>query len=140
MAGATLITPPRPDPVASVLAVDDQPVFLRAVRKLIDATAGMILVGEAGGGEEAVELVQTLRPDLVLMDICMPGIGGLEAARAIKSAHPATIVALLSTIHPAELECEACSGAADALILKSELRPNVLEELWERQRPLPGAA
>jgi DNA-binding NarL/FixJ family response regulator len=138
MAGAALITPPRHERVASVLAVDDQPVFLRAVRKLINATAGMFVVGEAARGEEAVELVETLRPDLVLMDVCMPGLGGLEAAREIKAAHPSTIVALLSTTHPEELSCQAGSCPADALIWKSDLRPRVLEEIWQRHRPPPA--
>jgi DNA-binding NarL/FixJ family response regulator len=135
MAGAALNTRHRHDPVATVLAVDDQPIFLRAVRTLIDATAGMVVAGEASCGEEAVELAERLHPDLVLMDVCMPGLGGVEAAREIKAAHPSTIVALLSTTHPEELSCQAGSCPADALIWKSDLRPNVLEELWQRHRP-----
>ena len=82
---AVLKTQPRPELVTSVLAVDDQPVFLRAVRELINATAGMFVAGEAGRGEEAVELAEGLRPDLVLMDVYMPGLGGVEAAREIKA-------------------------------------------------------
>jgi DNA-binding NarL/FixJ family response regulator len=140
MAGAALISPPRHDRVASVLVVDDQPVFLRAVRELIDATAGMFVVGEAARGEEAVELVEALHPDLVLMDVCMPGLGGLQAAREIKAAHPSTIVALLSSTHPEELACQAGSCPADALIWKSDLGPRVLEEIWQRHPPQPEAA
>jgi DNA-binding NarL/FixJ family response regulator len=140
MAGPALITPPRHDSVASVLAVDDQPIFLGAIRKLIRATAGMSMVGEAGCGEEALELVETLEPDLVLMDVCMPGLGGLQAARQIKVAHPATVVALLSTTHPAELRCEGGACPGDALIWKSDLRSRVLEEIWEQHRPRPGPA
>jgi two-component system invasion response regulator UvrY len=139
MAGAALNTQPRHDPGASVLAVDDQPIFLRAVRELIDAIDGMFVVGEAGRGEEAVELVDKLHPDLVLMDVCMPGQGGVEAARQIKAAHPSTIVALFSTTHPEELSCQAGSCPADALIWKSDLRPRVLEEIWRRYRPRPAA-
>ena len=139
MADAVLKTQPRPELVTSVLAVDDQPVFLRAVRELINATTEMFVVGEAGRGEEAVELVESLRPDLVLMDVYMPGLGGLQAAREIKAAHPSTVVALLSTTHPDELACQDGSCPADALIWKSELRPRVLEEIWQRYRPRPPA-
>jgi DNA-binding NarL/FixJ family response regulator len=135
MAGAALNTPPRQDLVASVLAVDDQPIFLRAIRKLINATAGMVVVGEAARGEEAVELAEQLRPDLVLMDVCMPGLGGVQAAREIKAARPSTVVALLSTTHPDELSCQAGSCPADALIWKSDLRSCVVEELWQQHRP-----
>jgi two-component system, NarL family, invasion response regulator UvrY len=139
MASAALNTQRRHGLVASVLAVDDQPVFLRAVRELIDATAGMFVVGEAERGEEALELVEKLHPDLVLMDVCMPGVGGVQAAREIKAAHPSTIVALLSTTHPDELSCQAGWCPADALIWKSDLRPGVLEKLWQRHCPRPAA-
>ena len=139
MADAALKTQPRPELVTSVLAVDDQPVFLRAVRELINATAGMFVLGEAAGGEEAVELAESLRPDLVLMDVYMPGLGGVEAAREIKAAHPSTVIALLSTAHPEELSCQGGSSPADALLWKSDLRPSVLEEIWQRYRPGPAA-
>jgi len=139
MADAALKTQPRPELVTSVLAVDDQPVFLRAVRELINATAGMFVLGEAAGGEEAVELAESLRPDLVLMDVYMPGLGGVEAAREIKAAHPSTVIALLSTTHPEELSCQGGSCPADALLWKSDLRPSVLEEIWQRYRPGPAA-
>jgi two-component system, NarL family, invasion response regulator UvrY len=139
MAEAVLKTQPRPELVTSVLAVDDQPIFLRAVRELINATTEMFVVGEAGRGEEAVELVESLRPDLVLMDVYMPGLGGVQAAREIKAAHPSTVVALLSTTHPDELSCQGGSCPADALIWKSDLRPSVLEEIWQRYRPRPAA-
>jgi two-component system, NarL family, invasion response regulator UvrY len=139
MADAVLKTQPRPELVTSVLAVDDQPVFLRAVRELINATAGMFVVGEARRGEEAVERVENLRPDLVLMDVYMPGLGGVQAAREIKAAHPSTVIALLSTTHPDELSCQGVTCPADALIWKSDLRPSVLEEIWQRYRPPPAA-
>jgi DNA-binding NarL/FixJ family response regulator len=139
MADAILKTQPRPELVTSVLAIDDQPVFLRAVRELINATTGMFVVAEGGRGEEAVELAESLRPDLVLMDVYMPGLGGVEAARQMKAAHPSTVIALLSTTHPDELSCQGGSCPADALIWKSDLRPSVLEEIWQRYRPRPAA-
>ena len=64
-----------------VLVADDQAPFRRAARSVVGATTDFELVGEASSGEEAVALVGSLRPDLVLMDIAMDGIGGIEAAR-----------------------------------------------------------
>src|SRR3954453_20577413 len=97
---------------AGVLAVDDLPTFRKVVRELVSAMPGMTVVGEAASGEEALALVEELEPDLVLMDVRMPGMGGVRAARKIKEAHPAIIVALLSTTNPDELgsaaaECRA---------------------------------
>ena len=71
-----------------VLVADDHAPFRRAARSVLSAAAGFQLVGEATSGEEAVALADSLRPDLVLMDIVMAGIGGIEAARSITAAHP----------------------------------------------------
>jgi two-component system invasion response regulator UvrY len=67
----------------SVLIVDDQPPFRRAAAAVVRMTPGFAVVGEAGSGEEAVERVAELGPGLVLMDINMPGINGIEATRLI---------------------------------------------------------
>ena len=77
--------PQHPDTVG-VLIVDDQPPFLVAARQLIASTPGFEFVGEATSGEGAVTLAAALRPDLVLMDVRMPGLGGLGAARCITAA------------------------------------------------------
>ncbi len=118
---------------ASVIAVDDRPTFLDAVSKVVHATPGMVMIGEATCGEHAVELVEAMRPDLVVMDVRMPGIGGVAATRKIKAAHPSTIVALVSTCGPEELPGVS---EADAVICKQDLRPSVLEEIWKRHRPV----
>jgi two-component system, NarL family, invasion response regulator UvrY len=119
---------------ASVIAVDDRPAFLDVVRKIVQATPGLVMVGEATCGEQAVELVEQMRPDLVVMDVRMPGIGGVGATRKIKAAHPSTIVALISTCSPEELPAETEGSSADAVICKRDLRPAVLQELWQRHR------
>jgi DNA-binding NarL/FixJ family response regulator len=119
---------------AGVLAVDDLPTFRKVVRELVSATPGMVVVGEAASGEEAVALVEQLEPDLVLMDVRMPGMGGVRAARKIKDAHPAIIVALLSTTNPDELGSAGAECRADALIWKGELQPHLLLELWQRHQ------
>jgi len=123
---------------ASVIAVDDRPAFLDVVRRVVHATPGMEMVAEATCGEEAVELVEQMRPDLVVMDVRMPGIGGVGATRKIKAAHPSTIVALISTCSPEDLPAETDGSSADAVICKRDLRPAVLEELWHRHRRSPN--
>jgi len=127
-------TPTLDDPPTGVLAVDDRQTFREAVRRLVAATPGMVVIGEAASGEQAVELVEELKPDLVLMDVRMPGIGGVSAARKIKEAHPSVVVALISTINPEELPSVADECSADALIWKRDLQPHVLSELWRRHR------
>jgi DNA-binding NarL/FixJ family response regulator len=116
------------------LAVDDQPAFRCAVREVVEAATGMVVVGETETGEGAVDLVQDLSPDLVLMDVSMPGIGGVGAAWVIKTMRPETVVVLISADPPDELPHEAAASPADALVWKSDLRPGLLEQLWERHR------
>src|SRR3954465_10730500 len=117
---------PVDDPaVAGVLAVDDRPSFLAVVRELVGATPGMVMVGEASSAEEAIRLTDELKPELVLMDVSMPGLGGVEAACKIKEAHPSTIVALISTTRPEELSPKTEQCPADAVIWKNDLRPSV---------------
>lgn len=116
--------------IVRVLVADDQTPFRRAARSVLDASAGFELVGEASSGEEAVELVGRLQPDLVLMDIEMEGIGGIQAARSIAAMHPETITVLVSTYRAEDLPLEAhCCGAA-AYLHKSELGRNALRRLW----------
>jgi CheY-like chemotaxis protein len=117
---------------ARVLAVDDQPPFLAILRAVVGATGHLELAGEAQSGEEAVVAAHELRPDMVLMDVRMPGIGGLKAAERIKATHPPTLVVLVSTTHPDELPRESASGFA--VIWKSVLGPRLLDEIWTRHR------
>ena len=119
-----------PTPVR-VLVVDDQPPFRMAARLVLLRAPGFELVGEAGSGEESVELVGTLHPDLVLMDINMGGIDGIEATRQIVAAAPATVVFLCSTYQLADLPHEASTSGAQAYINKEELTPDVLRSLWD---------
>ena len=93
--------PPHPD--IRVLLVDDQPQFRRAAALLIATTDGLELAGEAESGEEAVLLARSLRPDLVLMDVRLPGISGPQATRQILKEQPFARVILLSTYEAADL-------------------------------------
>ncbi len=117
----------------SVLIVDDQLPFRAVARTVVGLTAGFSLAGEAGSGEGAVESVQEHPPDLVLMDINLPGINGIEATRRIRAAHPEVAVILLSTYSEADLPADARDCGALAYVHKEDFGPAVIRELWERR-------
>jgi len=85
----------------SVLLVDDHELVRTGVRRLLEDTSGMEVIGEAGTGEEALESVKNRRPDVVLMDVNMPGIGGLEATRKLVQMDPDLRV-IVCTVHDHE--------------------------------------
>ncbi len=116
----------------SVVTVDDQAVFRAVARDVIDATPGFELVGEASSGEAAVSVVDELNPQLVLMDVRMPGTDGTEAARQIKAAKPGVVVVLISIEEPAMVPSSAAECGAAALARKQDFGPAMLRDLWER--------
>jgi DNA-binding NarL/FixJ family response regulator len=122
-------------PRVRVLAVDDAPLFLELLDDLLGATPEFEVVGRASGGERAIELAHALRPDLILMDVRMPGLGGIDAARRIKEIRPSTVVVLISTTHPDELPREAHTDVADAIVWKSELSSKLVESIWKSTGP-----
>lgn len=113
-----------------VLVVDDQPPFRRAAKAVCSMTAGFTVVGEAESGEDAVDQAAALTPDLVLMDINLPGINGIEATRRICEARPGTVVVLLSTYKAEDLPGDARQSGAIAYVNKEEFAPNILQDLW----------
>src|SRR3954447_22024927 len=119
------------DAAVSVLVVDDQAPFRLAARAVIRRVEGFELVGEAASGEEALDRVEELHPALVIMDISMPGINGIEATRRIKHADPDTVVFLCSTYERADLPADAMESGAAAYMNKEELTPGLIRELWE---------
>jgi DNA-binding NarL/FixJ family response regulator len=118
--------------------VDDQRIFLRTARSLISATPGFEQIGEAGSGEEALELAAHLRPDLVLVDVRMPGMDGVETARRLTEADPATTVVLISLEEVPQLSAAVDRAGAAGYIRKQDLSTRSLTELWDRYR-LPTA-
>jgi two-component system invasion response regulator UvrY len=90
------------------------------------------IVGEADCGEQAVDLACELEPDIVLMDVRMPGLGGIEAGRRIKVALSKTVLIFISTTRPVELPLEIDQTGADATVWKSELHPDSLDAIWLR--------
>lgn len=129
------------DPIVQVLVVDDQAPFRFAARNVIKRAEGFILVGEAGSGEEGVQAALELEPDLVLMDINMPGINGVEATRQIVAAQPDAVVFLCSTYQLGDLPADAPSSGARAYVNKEALTPELLRRLWDqRAEPVDGLA
>jgi two-component system invasion response regulator UvrY len=116
----------------AVLIVDDQAPFRRAARAVVTATPGFEVVGEAESGEEAVEMAKALRPGLVLMDINLPGINGIEATRRITSSYPDAVVMLLSTYQSADLPADADSCGAAAYVHKEDFGPALVKDVWTK--------
>jgi DNA-binding NarL/FixJ family response regulator len=119
--------------VVSVLVVDDQAPFRLAARAVLRRTEGFELVGEAADGEEALERVRELRPGLVLMDINMPGMGGIEATRRLLEEAPGTTVFLCSTYQRSDLPPEAEDSGFSAYVTKEDLGPDLLQRLWRER-------
>lgn len=102
-----------------VLVVDDQPLARTGHGLILDSDDGIEVVGEAGSGEEAVAAVARLSPDVVLMDVRMPGMGGIEATRIIAETMPATRVIVLTTFDLDEYAFGSLRAGASAFLLKS---------------------
>jgi DNA-binding NarL/FixJ family response regulator len=79
-----------------VLVVDDQRPFRDAAHEVVDATTGFTWAGEAVSGEETLALARECRPDMVIMDVRMPGMGGIETARRLTEEHPGVAILLVS--------------------------------------------
>ena len=113
-----------------VLIVDDQEAFRSAARLVVELTDGFNVAGEAATGEDGVSLADSLRPDLILMDINMPGIDGLEATRRITQAHPGMKVVVFSTYEANEYESRALDAGAIAFVPKADFEPSLLTTTW----------
>jgi DNA-binding NarL/FixJ family response regulator len=112
------------DPIR-VLLVDDQELVRYGFRLLLEAHPGIIVVGEAADGQQAVGVVGRLQPDVVLMDIRMPNLGGIEATRRISSLSPETRVLIVTTYDVDETAFGALEAGAAGFLLK-DTRPDAL--------------
>ena len=113
-----------------VVIVDDQEPFRRAGAAVIEAMSGFELVGVAETGEGSVDLARAVGPDLVLMDVNLPGMSGPEAARLLRLLDPAPVVVLLSTYDQSDYGDETHDCGAAAYISKSAFEPDLLRRVW----------
>lgn len=107
----------------SVLLTDDHAIVRQGVRAFLETQPDLKVIGEAGSGEEAVHLCEQLAPDIVLMDLLMPGIGGVEATRRVKTISPRTQVIVLTSYHEDEHVVPAIRAGALSYLLK-DAAPN----------------
>jgi DNA-binding NarL/FixJ family response regulator len=108
--------------VISVLLADDQPLLRRGFRMILEAEDGLTVAGEAGDGAEAVDIALHCKPDVVLMDVRMPGTDGIEATRRITAAQPGVRVLVLTTFDLDEYAFGALQAGASGFLLK-DVRP-----------------
>ncbi len=115
----------------TVLVVDDQLPFRDAARSVVDRLRGFEVVAEADSGEAAIAMVESLHPQLVLMDIKMGGMDGIEATAEITARYPDTMVVLVSTYELSDLPPTARTSGARAYINKDDFGGRLLRTLWE---------
>jgi DNA-binding NarL/FixJ family response regulator len=112
-----------------VLLVDDEPLLRMAFTMVLDAQADMAAVGEAGDGATAVRRARELRPDVVLMDVRMPDIDGIEATAAIVAERPETRVLILTTFDVDEFAFAGLKAGASGFLLKNALPEELLSAI-----------
>jgi len=115
-----------------VLVVDDQDPFRRAMAAVVEATDGFVVVGAVATGEESITAVSELHPGLVLMDVNLPGIDGIEATRQIRGLPDPPYVILLSTYDEDEFDQADCG--ASSYVSKASFGPDRLLQAWSAAR------
>jgi DNA-binding NarL/FixJ family response regulator len=123
-----------------LLVVDDDPGFRETVRVLLAQRKGALVLGEAGSGEEALRLAGDLHPDIVLMDLTMPRMNGLEATRLLKARWPAVTV-VITTVHDDDAyRRTALAAGAEAFLVKKtlgvDLWPTLLRIVGKEGQPI----
>ena len=104
-----------------VFLLDDHEIVRKGVRDLLEAEPDIIVVGEAGNGRQALRLARELTPDIIIMDIAMPDLNGLEAARQIHEQFPETAIFIITMYDPLELTNQVAAFGVRACLLKTDL-------------------
>ena len=115
----------------SIVLADDHPVVRRGMQTLLEAEPDFAIIGEAGDGLESVRLVENLQPDVLILDLMMPGLSGLEALRIIRKRSPRTRVVVLSMHDTHAFVAEALMNGATGYVLKGSDELNLVRAVRE---------
>lgn len=113
-----------------IVLADDHPMFREGVRSVLESTEGISVVGEAATGDEAVSLALELQPDLILMDIRMPGINGIEATVRIRAERPEQAILIFTMFKDDASVITAIKAGAKGYILKDFEREDLIRAIW----------
>lgn len=119
---------------SSVIIIDDHPLFRKGVSQLLALNDELHLIGEASSGEEGLELARALEPDLILLDLNMKGMNGIETLRALRDADLAARILILTVSDAADDLVAAIRAGADGYLLKDMEPEELLERIVEAQR------
>ena len=119
-----------------VMTVDDQPMFRAIAREVVCAMGGFEPVMEAASGPEALEAAERLHPELVLVDVRMPGMSGIETTRRLTARDASTVVVLVTSGETSDVSRAARTCGAVALLAKQNLNPSVLRGIWSIHGPV----
>lgn len=125
---------PQPTRPIRVLLADDHTMFREGLRRILQTEPDIVVVGEAQTGEEATAQVERITPDVVLMDIRMPGIGGVRATWLIRQAHPETRVIVLTAHRQDELVLQAMAAGARGYVLKEAPSAQLIDAIRKVHR------
>ena len=123
-------------PPVRVMTVVDQPMFRAIARELVGAMGGFEPVIEAASGPEALEAAERLHPELVLVDVRMPGMSGIETSRRLTARDASTVVVLVTSGETSDVSRAARTCGAVALLAKQNLNPSVLRGIWTIHGPV----
>jgi DNA-binding NarL/FixJ family response regulator len=116
--------------IVKIIIVDDHPTIREGLKAILSSEKNIEIIGEASSGEEAVELVREKQPDIVLMDIRLPKMSGIETTRAIKNENPNVSVIILSMYDFEMYTVEAIRAGADGYLVKDASRALLLQAIW----------
>jgi DNA-binding NarL/FixJ family response regulator len=115
--------------MARILLADDHELIRKGLRAIIETNKDWLICGEATNGQEAIERTIELQPDLIILDVTMPVLNGLQAARQIRKLAPETKILILSMHDSPQLAHEATRVGADAYLIKTEPQGKLLDAI-----------